>query len=38
MNTKEMSLLTEHFDKYFEQSDSVAIHPIAMSSLSMPAL
>lgn len=31
MNTKEMERLTEHFDKYFEQSDSVVIHPIVMS-------
>lgn len=31
MNTKEMERFTEHFDKYFEQSDSVVIHPIVMS-------
>ncbi len=31
MNVKEMTRLTEHFDKYFEQSDSVVIHPIVMT-------
>lgn len=31
MNTKEMERLTEHFDKYFEQSDSIVIHPTKLS-------
>ena len=29
MKTKEMKTLTKHFDKYFEQNDSMVIHPIA---------
>ncbi len=28
MKTKEMDKIVEHFDKYFEQADSIVIHPI----------
>ena len=28
MKTKEMDKITKHFDKYFEQTDSMVIHPI----------
>ena len=28
MKSKEMKTLTKHFDKYFEQNDSMVIHPI----------
>ncbi|MBQ7343169.1 MAG: suppressor of fused domain protein [Clostridia bacterium] len=28
MKVKEMEALTKHFDKYFEQSDSMVLHPI----------
>ena len=28
MKAKEMNILTNHFDKYFEQNDAMVIHPI----------
>ena len=28
MKTKEMDKIVKHFDKYFEQTDSMVLHPI----------
>lgn len=38
MNTKEMDMLIAHFDKYFEQDDSVVLHPTANMNPHIDAL
>lgn len=38
MNTNEMKKLEKHFDKYFEQSDCIVVHPIVDNGLHIDVL
>lgn len=38
MNTKEMNILTAHFDKYFGQNDCTVLHPIVDTGMHVDAL